>query len=55
MRPQITSVGGKICRGGQFLPVMFLYWPTGRDAGNPGFIGLLARHFLGMAFAEVQA
>jgi len=48
MQRQTTSVGGKICRGGQLLPVMFRFQQHGCDQENRGFIGLfvVARRLL---------
>jgi hypothetical protein len=55
MRPQLTPVGGKICRGGQLLPVLFRYWLTGPARETPVLLGFLARHFLGTPLAEKHA
>jgi len=44
MRPQITPVGGKICRGGQLLPVVFRSWRTSREKETPVLLGFLLWH-----------
>jgi hypothetical protein len=55
MRPQITPVGGKICRSGS-------YCRSGSDIGGPArtretpvLLGFLPRHFHGTLLAEKHA
>jgi len=51
MRPQMTPVGGKICRGGSYCRL----WEAARDEGKPRFIGFFGATCPCMALAEEPA
>jgi hypothetical protein len=55
MQPQMTPVGGKICRGGQLLPVMVRFRRAKREKETAILLGFLSRLLLGMPLAEEHA